>query len=123
MRVHHLLCKSFRELLSLVLPSLGPPAQENFHFASLYSFVSMLLPAGFAKPLVDSPMVQRRNSRILDQQQQTPTRGARSNSATSPRSLRRKAAKKAVLEATPVAAENLDGLPKSPFFDKKQQRK
>ncbi len=120
MRVHHLLCKSFRELLSLVLPSLGPPAQENFHFASLYSFVSMLLPAGFAKPLVDSPMVQRRNSRLLEQQQQSPTRH-RSNSATSPRSVHRKAVKKAILESAPVGAENLDGLPKSPFFEKQRK--
>jgi hypothetical protein len=116
MRVHHLLCKSFRELLSLVLPSLGPPAQENFHFASLYSFVSMLLPAGFAKPLVDSPMVQRRNSRMQDQQQ-SPTRH-RANSATSPRSVHRKNVKKAILESSTVAPENLDGLPKSPFFER-----
>ncbi len=121
MRVHHLLCKSFRELLSLVLPSLGPPAQENFHFASLYSFVSMLLPAGFAKPLVDSPMVQRRNSRVMDASAATPTRGSRAGSATSPRSVHRNAAKKAALESTVVAAENLDGLPKSPFFDKKKK--
>lgn len=57
LRVHHGLCRSFRELLSLVLPSLGPPAAENFHYASLYQFVSLLLPAGFSQPLVDSPMV------------------------------------------------------------------
>ena len=63
MRVHHILCKSFRELLALILPSLGPPAAENFHYASLYQFVSLLLPAGFAKPLIDSPMVKRRQSR------------------------------------------------------------
>jgi hypothetical protein len=65
LRIHHLLCKSFRELLALVLPSLGPPVAENFHYASLYQFVSLLLPAGFAKPLVDSPMVIRRQSRAI----------------------------------------------------------
>lgn len=62
LRIHHKLCKTFREVLSTVLPSLGPPHEENFGFATLYQFVSLILPQGFQQPLVDSPMARRRAS-------------------------------------------------------------
>jgi hypothetical protein len=66
LRVHHKLCKSFREMLQTVLPSLGPPKSEHFGYASLYQFVSLELAPGLftRQPLVDSPMVKRRQHMV-----------------------------------------------------------
>lgn len=83
------------------------------HWSILQWFVVVVVVCGFdVETGQKKKKVQRRNSRS---EPPTPNqRSARTSStATSPRSSRHKR-----LEPSLVAPENLDGLPKSPFFDK-----
>ena len=58
-KLHRALCSSFRDLLALVLPSLGAPSKKLFSHESLYEFFSMLHPNSLLPSRVDSPATAR----------------------------------------------------------------